>query len=277
MYASGEGGLYKTTNDADSWSIVLPTDESPIAIAISPADPNVLYLALSDHPGRDAKKLRLLRTRDAGTSWDVLEELASNCLNNTQGLQPHPTDPARIFRNQTCNPGGSVSGTLAESRDYGSTWTKLNSPDGFFPARIAGGEGVAPERLYVRRLLPANGNNQLLRSDDDGASWAETTEPWSTVALPPDTAHISIAGIDADPTQPGRIYVAFNANRTQVPNTRPFLASYVLVSDDAGQTWTDLGLPAATEVTDVQLGIDQQTLFVSTVSGVWLLPLSAGS
>jgi hypothetical protein len=214
-----------------------------VNIAISPADPNVLYLATADKPVRDAKRIRLLRTRDGGVSWDVLEELASNCLSNTAALQPHPTDAGRIFRQQTCNPGVSVNGALAESRDYGSTWTKLLDRSGYRPTRVVGGRGVMPERLYSQLWNWTRGNNVLVRSDDDGATWSETTEPWAGLTLPPEAEYVNLGGLDTDPTIADRLYAALNVNRSVQPPvvTTSFLLSRIMVSNDAGQSWADLG------------------------------------
>jgi hypothetical protein len=277
MYASGDGGLYKTINDADSWTLTLASDEVMTGITISPADPNVLYLTTSDKPGREAKHLRILRSRDGGASWDVLEELASSCQNNTQSFQPHLTDPARIFRLQSCNPGGAVDGALAESRDYGSTWTKLLAHSGYAPGRAFGGQGVMPERLYAQLSKWGVGSNLLVRSDDDGATWSEVTPPWASLNLPPENRRAYIAGIDTDATIADRIYVGVNVDDTSRPaGVRPFLSSYVRVSDDAGQSWTDLDFAGDRQIADVKLGIDRQNLYVSTATGVWRLPLSPG-
>jgi hypothetical protein len=77
---------------------------------------------------------------------------------------------------------------------------------------------------------------------------------------------------------PDRLYVAVNANRSnRTRGVRPFLASHVLVSDDAGKSWTDLGFGGETEIVDLKLGIDRQNLYASTVNGVWVLPLSPGA
>jgi photosystem II stability/assembly factor-like uncharacterized protein len=63
----------------------------------------------------------------------------------------------------------------------------------------------------------------------------------------------------ADPAMPDRVYVAMRSGS-------------VLRSDDAGQTWTDLGLTEQT-VNDLALGVDRKNLYAATDQGVLRLPL----
>lgn len=277
MYASGAGGLYKTTNDAASWSVSLPTDEAMLGLVISSADPSVLYLSVADKPVRDAKQYRLLRTRDGGTTWDVLEVLSSGCLNNTLNLSPHPLDAQRVYRMQSCNPGGSTNGALSESRDAGTTWTRVLDRSGYHPGRVFGGRGVMPERLYVQEWMWTTSSGLFMRSDDDGATWNETTQPWAGIALPPETEYVNIGGIDTDPALADRVYTGINVNKSnRTPGVQPFLFSRVMVSDDAGASWTDSGFGGESYISDLKLGIDGQNLYIATSTGVWRLPLAAG-
>ena len=216
----------------------------------------------------------IMRSRDAGATWDLLEELGPTCLANTTFIQPHPLDGQRVTRQQTCNPGGSVNGALSESRDAGSTWTKLFERAGFRPQRVAGGEGVMPEQFFLNLSQNNTGNNLLLRSDDDGQTWNETTQPWASLVLPPETERTVIGGFDTDPTMANRVYAGINihrSNRTQgVPS---FLFSRVMLSDDAGMSWGDTGFGGELVINDLKLGIDGHNLYASTVEGVWRLPL----
>ena len=277
MYANGAGGLYKSTNDAASWTLILPTTDILSHPIVSQADPNVIYLVMHDKPIREATQFRIMRSRDAGATWETLEELAPTCMANTTFIQPHPTDGQRVMRQQTCNPGGSVNGALSESRDAGSTWTKLFDRAGWRPQRVGGGEGVMSERFYLNIVQPTSGYNLLLRSDDDGQSWNETTQPWASLVLPPETERTVIGGFDTDPTLANRVYAGINVHRSnRTPGVPSFLFSRVMVSDDAGMSWADTGFSGELVINDLKLGIDGQNLYASTVEGVWRLPLGAG-
>lgn len=279
MYANGAEGLYKTTSDAASWTLVLPTSEVTTALSVSQADPNVIYLSLADKPGPEVTRYRIVRSRDGGASWEQIEDLAKNCQVNTYQFMPHPLDPRRVMRPQVCNPGGSTNGALAESTDQGTSWTKRFDRAGTRPIRMVVGEGAMPGRFYMSLWHGASRRTLLLRSDDDGATWSNTTEPWSIVELSPETWQVDVNGFDTDLTTPDRVYAALNVQRapTQTPGAPGFLFSRVLVSEDAGLTWSDTGFGGESFVNDLKLGIDGRNLYVSTASGVWRLPVGVGS
>jgi photosystem II stability/assembly factor-like uncharacterized protein len=278
MYANGAQGVYKSINDAASWSLILPTTEVVTSIVVSQADPNMVYLTAGDKPANNATRYRVLRSRDGGASWDELENLLATCQANTLYIQPHPTDGQRVMRQQTCNPGGSVNGALAESRDGGVSWTKLYERAGWRPQRVAGGEGAMPQRFFMNLMQSPSGTYLLLRSDDDGQNWAETTQPWASLALPAETERLVIGGVDTDLTNPNRVYAGVNVHRSnRTPGVQSFLFSRVMVSDDAGASWSDTGFGGEVVIIDVKLGIDGRNLYASTAEGVWRLPVGSAN
>lgn len=276
MYASGAEGLYRSTDDAATWTLVLPTDEFIHEVAVSPADPQVLYVGTEHIPPGEAQAYRLLRSRDAGTTWDELEKPSFRCQVNILGLVPHPTEPARIFRQRECDADRAISWELAESRDYGSTWTSLLGRDAYRAADILVAPGATPH-LYARFEEVVGDDQFLLRSDDDGASWVEATLPWTGLTLPPNTKLVGNETMAADPALPDRLYVAvYVLLRAGTPDDPAFRKIFLLVSDDAGQTWSDLGFPVDDSILDVKLGIDRKNLFVGTTKGIWRLTLPTG-
>ena len=57
-------------------------------------------------------------------------------------------------------------------------------------------------------------------------------------------------------------------------NARPQRTGVVVKqTDDAGQTWNDIGTGAPGEIHDLVVGLDGRYLFAATESGVWRLPL----
>ena len=75
----------------------------------------------------------------AGAELDVL----SDELCPAPGLEPHPTDPRRVFRTANCYAGRNLSDALRQSLDAGATWADLFEPQLAFPSRLAGGAGAA--------------------------------------------------------------------------------------------------------------------------------------
>ena len=279
MYASGPTGLFRATNADDaSWQTILPLTDVAYSFSISPADPNVMYLGVSDRPVSDARYVRLLRSRDAGASWDEIEKTAQNCRTNIQVLQAHPSDAQRIFRGARCILGPATYVALVESRDQVATWNRLYDLPGSMVRRLVGGLGVLPQRLYLEMREVTMSNSHLVRSFDDGATWSEAMAPWASLALPLQTERTQIDGLDYDPAAPDRVYAAFNAfqsNRT--PGVNAFLLSRVMLSTDGGSSWTDVGWTGEAEIADLKLGVDGKNLYVVTAESVWRLPLGAGN
>ena len=279
MYASGAEGVYRTTNDASTWTLVLPTDEIVASLAVSPADTSVVYVGLMDQQGVVGNRFRLLKSQNGGASWDTIEELGHGCANNVSRLMPDPTDPDRILRTAVCNPGGSLSVSLAESRDQGNTWRALYDPPVGIPLRLVVGEGQQAGYLYLVVSRRTVDNDLVLRSEDNGATWVETAAPWSALTLPPDVAEVWIEGLAADPGQPGRVYVSLGAYaRVEQQRWSP-RAAQVVMSEDGGRTWQSLGWQEGTGggvnvPGDVKVGIDGQNLYVAAGTGVWRLPLA---
>lgn len=278
MHASGAEGVYGTTNDAATWTLVLPTDEIVASLAVSPADPSIVCVGLMDQQGLAGNRFRLLRSQDGGTSWDVLEELGRGCGTNVSRLVPDPTDANRILRMADCNPGASRDGTLAESRDQGQSWRRLYDPPSGTPIGVLVGEGEQAGHLYLVVSRRGSDGDLLVKSEDDGVTWSAMTAPWSGLALPPDANEVWIEGVSADPGRAGRVYVSFTAYARGQQGWSP-RASQIVVSDDSGRSWQSLGwndhaVTGMLAIGDVQLGIDGQNLYVTAGTGVWRLPLT---
>jgi hypothetical protein len=142
---------------------------------------------------------------------------------------------------------------------------------------MAVASGATPH-LYARLQKAVGDGELLMRSDDDGATWAEATPPWAGLTLPPNTQHVGIASMATDPALPDRLYVGlFVLLRAGAPDDPAFRKRFLVDSDDAGPTWSDLGFPAEDSIIDVKVGIDRKNLFVGTAKGIWRLGLPTGA
>jgi photosystem II stability/assembly factor-like uncharacterized protein len=245
--------LHKSTDAGATWTL---SHAAPgltvLAVAVSPADHNLVYSALAQGSG----SFQFLRSQDGGGTWTLLEGplVGPTCTWNVLILKPHPTDDQRVFRTSGCYAGRDVpfGDWLDQSTDQGTSFAQLVHRQPYFPSRMVGGGGASPGRYYLAAHFGAPpGGGRLYRSDDDGATWSEI------LAI---TSGPSIGGLAYDPDTPDRIYAGLRSGE-------------VRTSADAGATWSTLGRTGLGQIEDLARGLDGQYLFAATDQGVWRLPL----
>jgi len=268
LYARGDDGLYKSEDDAASWRVIRPFERpTKTRLAVSPADSRVLYLALmADVPGiaGHGGTFELLRSDDGGGSWAEIDRgpPGNFCGWEFLVLQGHPSDPERVFRSSGClaSRDDLFGVRLRESRDRGTTWAPFYYEKPFFPLQLVGGAGLAPTRLYVlaetRSPLKNDTHTSLVRSDDDGATWA-TRQTWCCA----DDGPISLT---YDPAMPDHVFVVSAAGDLQE-------------SRDGGDTWLTSDASGLTGVRGIALGVDGANLFAATDHGLFRRPLRAST
>src|SRR5262245_44200141 len=265
LYATGPTGLFKSADDAASWSLSLPysadNGRDVRAVAVSPADHAVLYAGLANNSSI-ADSFWFDRSVDGGATWQVVDhpQPLSLCGWGVRLLQAHPVDPLRVFRAAACTAGRDFGVVLRQSTDQGNTFMPWFStiddpmavPD-HYPNRLVGGSAAAPVRFYLAANRDARvGGSDLVRSDDDGATWT------SVLAYSGGDPNITLGGLAYDPANPDRVYVGLTTD-----------GSGVLTSPDGGSTWCSLGQQPIGAVRDLALGVDGQNLYAATESGVW--------
>ena len=278
LFAAGSDGVYKSSDDAASWKLIFAYGQdvgrNTLALAVSPADHNLLYLAVSTIPGVSSD-FRSFRSQDGGTTWRKLEERHfSLCGWAVLILQPHPIDAGRVFRAASCTAGRDFGEPLNHSANAGETWTEAwngSAEELGYPSRLVGGQGAAPGRFYLavnrdRRL----GGSTLFRSDDDGATWTSMLV-YRGGGSPgfgedPLTAAVEIGGLAYDPSNPERLYIGRQAFLTY---SGPADGGAVAASVDGGATWSELGRQDVGAVSDLALGIDGRNLYAATDHGLW--------
>jgi len=271
VYVDTPTGLQRTDDDAATWTTVLPTDRRALRIAISPADPSVVYVVQASAASNE---LWLQRSRDRGASWETVEEQRqSPCGWSSLILAPHPSDSSRVFRTDGCYAGRDLGDDLKESRDYGATWQTAFKPKTAFPYAITGGSGAEPTRLYLAVNNDFRGGGSLLHtSSDDGATWAPILENTGGGTMTGSKQpNVTIGGVAYNPMVPGTVYVGLNSKSDPY---KPVDAATVVATTDGGATWTPLGQPFPHQINDLKLGIDGQNLYVATASNVMRLALA---
>ena len=282
LYASGAGGLYKSTDDGASWTLLLPTERHVQRIAASPADSALVYLALVGAPANSGD-FWFLRSQDGGASWQQLEEHHNSlCGWGVPILLPHPTAPGRVFRAANCLAGRNFGDALWHSADRGETWsgysarhrsTRPTPSSRIRPARRRpwiGADAVLPRGQPRRPLRRVHPLAQRRRRTDlawrcwrsAGAGRMDRPEAPSLTARRP--------GVRPGPAGAG-------LRRVNVPPGRRNGADAVGQpregERDGGGTWADLGGPELGEIERPGAGRRRPRLYLATDRGLWRLRL----
>jgi hypothetical protein len=150
LFAAGPGGVYKTTDDAATWQLMLPYGKDvggyALGLAVSPADHRVVYLGATTSPSISSD-FRFFRSQDGGATWRKLEEQHySMCGWGMAILQPHPTDAGRVFRAAACTAGRDFGEALNQSTNAAESWTTAwrgdTAESAGYPKGIVGGQGA---------------------------------------------------------------------------------------------------------------------------------------
>jgi hypothetical protein len=77
VIAQSASTIVKSTDEGTTWTTITPPNVgiSRASIAISPQDPNYVYIMVS---GNDSKLVGVFRTKDAGSSWEQIVAASSN-------------------------------------------------------------------------------------------------------------------------------------------------------------------------------------------------------
>jgi photosystem II stability/assembly factor-like uncharacterized protein len=127
MFLQNHWGLYKSENGGDSWTDIangVPSDFG-FAMEVDPNDDRSVYiipLESDEFRCTPEGKLRLYRTRNAGESWDAIENglPQENALETVlrDGLSADSLQPTGIYF-------GTRSGKLFGSTDSGESWSAI--------------------------------------------------------------------------------------------------------------------------------------------------------
>jgi Secretion system C-terminal sorting domain len=154
IFAGGNSGLWKSTNDGVSWTIA-GTDQLDVSacsdLAINPSNPQVMYLAtgLSDggvhgyHGGAGEnddpylKSAGLMKTTDGGISWQykgpfpnqqTFTSLNEPIVYRMPKVLIHPQNTEIVYTivyNQYWSPDYHWEGRIFKSIDGGNNWSKI--------------------------------------------------------------------------------------------------------------------------------------------------------
>jgi serine/threonine protein kinase len=127
LFLQNHWGLYRSDDGADTWNDIahgLPSDFG-FAVATHPYDPDCIYIVPMESDEfrcTPEGRLRVYRTRNAGSSWEPLTRgLPQQGAYETvlrDGMMTDSLDPVGVYF-------GTRSGKLFGSKDAGKTWKEL--------------------------------------------------------------------------------------------------------------------------------------------------------
>jgi hypothetical protein len=296
LYAAGTGGVYRSQDGGGTWERMTALGDGWIRIEVSPADPSVVYGVAITSPPIDYGENRWHEFRvshDAGATWETIRIHHEKILPGTQPcyyalrlLQPHSISTVRVLTIEGCTGRGMapVGGMSPDEWD-----TVAEFPGGpvadWGASAIDGGRGVRPGRWYAAVYLPGVAYSRviaskILRSDDDGVSWAKVFEadggsPDRNTGKPTDF----VGDLTYDPQHPDDVYAVFSHYEPSGVQFQPHKPTGFTVrrSRDAGVTWTDMGtegIPPDAGGIRLTVGVDSHYLYAATTMGVLRIALT---
>ena len=230
------GGVWKTDDGGTSWQNISDgffKRASVGGIAISPVDPNVIYVGMGEATirGNVSHGDGVYRSLDGGETW---QHMGLAETRNIGKVRVHPTNPDLVYVAAL----GHAHGPNAErgvyrSKDGGVTWEHVLKRD-----ENTGGVDLAidphnPRVIYAslweaRRgphyMVSGGEGSGLFKTTDGGDTWAEITR---NEGMP--KGIIGKIGVVASPAQRGRVWALVEAEE-----------GGVFRSDNGGKTWERL-------------------------------------
>lgn len=249
--------VMRSTDAGATWNSRTPPLPSALtgsAVALDPADPDIVAVAFTGFPGGGA----IWVSEDGGSTW----------ADRSSGLPAYGMNALHLAGDRLLVGGGQLFGSqyfgLYVSDDLGATWTALH--DASWPLPVVTGIAVDPADPDV--ILATTDGAGVNRSVDGGASWetgagdtgnlslrAVNFVPGSSdevllgatslgvfvssdggdayTASSTGIAEFSLFSVHANPLDPDDIAVAFQGNNS----------GGVLRSTDGGQSWQQEDVP----------------------------------
>jgi photosystem II stability/assembly factor-like uncharacterized protein len=236
------GGVWKTDDDGRTWTPIFDSQptQSIGAIAVSPSDPKIIYVASGEGLHRPDLSVGdgIYRSVDGGKSW---VHLSLNDSQQIPSIAVDPRDANRVYAAVLGHPyGPSAQRGLYRSLDGGATWSKVldqgeNTGASFiridpFDANVLyAGFWDARSGPWEDKTMYNGPHGGLFKSTDGGDHWRPLTD-----GLPQGLSQLDVA---IAPSARGRLYatVATSSNPAAQGGAAPSVNIYR--SDDGGEHW----------------------------------------
>jgi len=133
------------------------------AIAISPADPDAVLLAV---------RMGLFRSADRGRSWQDLEMKRFSPVTYGRDVKVSPQQPKTVYAALSVA-AASHDGGLYRSEDSGKTWRRFDKVQVHGTIMSVGLHPSDPDQVYIG----ARYNGEVFGTQDGGATWSAVPVP----------------------------------------------------------------------------------------------------
>lgn len=227
------GGVWKTTDAGQYWECVSDgffKTASVGAIAVSEADPNVIYAGMGEATIRIdvSHGDGVYKSTDAGRTW---QHVGLDDTRHIGKIRIHPNDPDTVYVVALGHAfGKNQQRGVFKSIDGGRNWKQV-----LFVSDKAGAIDITidktnPRILYASMWEAYRSFHEISSGGEDSGIWKSTDggETWHNISankgLP--KGILGKIGLDASPAQPGRVYALVEHQEGGMYR-----------SDDYGDTW----------------------------------------
>lgn len=177
------GGIWKSIDAGENWEPL--TDDLPqigiSAIAVDPADSDVIYIGTGDEDANDTYSIGILKSIDGGATWQTTGLTFTNTYSHVSEIYVNPSDPNIIY--------AATSAGFYKSDNAGDTFTMTYSGN-VRDIKLKPGD---PTVIYAAT------SNQVYKSSNSGASFS-----LASTGLPTNAGRQVLA---VTPAAPDNVYV----------------------------------------------------------------------
>ncbi len=211
------GGLWKTSDAGQHWNNISDgffEMGSVGAVAVSAANPNIIYAGMGEHAPRGVMTSYgdgVYKSIDAGKTW---KKMGLEATQHIARIVIHPTNPDIVYvAAQGALYGPNKERGIYKSTDGGKTWNNVLYVNELTGCSELSMDANVPETLYAtmwhhqrkpHKVISGGEGSGVYKSVDGGATWNKIEK-----GLPEEKGKMAIA---ASPANPEKVYLLMESD-----------------------------------------------------------------